>query len=122
MNPISSRIRRRFNLQYKLRVVREYECTESLRGTAKKYRITRSTLRKWIELKQKIKNSHLKSQRSRVMSSRKAFFPELEAKLNDFIIDSRKRLKAVVTGTTILNQARLIAKRDGVTNFQGNFN
>ena len=105
-----------------MKVVREYESSESLRATAKKHSITRSTLRKWIKLKQSIKNSNLKNKRARVMSSRKAFFPELEAQLNDFIIDSRKRLKAVVTGTTILNRARLIAKRNGLANFQGNLN
>ncbi len=65
-----------------------------------------------------LENTLNKKKRHHVSIKRKAFFPQLEEQLIEFINERRKE-EAVVTGVTILNKARAIAVELQLTTFGG---
>lgn len=59
-----------------------------------------------------------KRDRFNVRSNRKAFFPELEKELNEFVVDARRK-GSCISGLTVRKQALVISNRLGITTFKG---
>ena len=54
--------RRAFTLQFKLAVIRAFEQSNSIHAAAKKYKIERAVIRRWIKSKNKLMNTKSKSE------------------------------------------------------------
>ncbi len=65
-----------------------------------------------------IEETHYQRTRHRIRTKRRPFFAALEVELSN-LIEERRSQGAVVTGTFILTQARIIAENRQLENFQG---
>lgn len=109
--------RRSFKVQFKLSVA-QYACEHSSRKAAKKFKIDRRVVDRWVKNKIQLAKVALKKQRSYVRLRRRCFFPDLEKELFDYIKDVRNK-GTCVTGPMILNKAAQIARDKNINNFEG---
>lgn len=56
--------KRHFKILFKLRAIEMYKTSKSMRGTAKKLKLDRHTLRKWIQNEARLKKTNNKTLRS----------------------------------------------------------
>ena len=128
MTKSNSKIKRSFTLQFKLSVIRAYERSGNLYQTAKRYKIDRAVIRRWIKNKNKLIQSKEKSNkkistfipfnfnnlrfvkigfRKNLLAKTRCFFPELENQLDDDLTKLRNdgNLFMFSLKTIILNKA-----------------
>ena len=110
--------RKHYKITFKLRIINDYEINKNISFTAKKYNLSRKTVRQWLRNKESFLETFNKRDRSRVTRSSDAFYPDLEAELNYKIVTMRRR-GVNISGELILAHARRIAISLNLNGFIG---
>jgi hypothetical protein len=141
MVKVLTRNKRAFSLSFKLSVVKAYETRFSynLSLTARKFKIDRAVIRRWVKNKDSLLRARTQSEfknvpnfnmncfkilfyllglKKNLSTKTRCFFPQLETRLDECIIELRSK-GIVVTGNRIIIEAKKIANELGFTNFQG---
>jgi hypothetical protein len=107
------RARNNYKISFKLYVTKYLERHDNnISMAARRFKLTRKTVRSWKKNKEKYLRASKKVTRSRLIETRRSFFPLMENALNDEIIELRNR-GVNVSGELITIRAKVLASQFG---------
>ncbi len=109
-------MRKSYKLMFKLNVIREVAEGKSIRSVAKRLKIQRSNIRRWIANKKSIEETHQRNIRNKIRGKNESMYPELDKRLFVFVKEQRES-GHIVSGPVLKRKALDIAEEQGYENF-----